>query len=377
MSSLDLSVPPRRESEFVKEISEEFFRDIYENSPDMYCMSDLESGEIRACNQTFVEKLGLESKEEVVGRPELEFYHPDSRSDVERAYDRLKEEGELENVEVRMQKPDGEVIDVSLSATGSREEGVVTGSRTALRDITELKETERELRERTRRLEQSNEELEQFAYLASHDLQEPLRMVASYTELLARRYADDLDDRAQKYIDFAVDGAERMQQLINDLLSYSRIGRPDRTFEVVDLNDVVEDVVANLKLKIDQSDARVEFDRLPEVYGDKSLMVHLMQNLVENALKFRSDEPPVVRIDAECDGDLCSISVSDNGVGFDPDHADRIFQIFQRLHKRDAYEGTGAGLAIVKKIAENHGGSVSVDSEEGVGTTFTVELPAG
>lgn len=359
------------------EITEEFFVDIYEHAPDLICAVDLESGTITACNQTYADRLEYE-KEEIVGRESLEFYVEDCRSKVQEAYEELRSKGEVENVEVMMECADGSRFDASLSATGIRgSDGEIVGSRSALREITELKEAKRKLEERARRLEQSNRELEQFAYLATHDLQEPLRMVASYTQLLERRYTEELDERAKKYIDYAVDGAKRMKALLSDLLKYSRAGRPEMEFELVALDDVMESVCSNLRVRIGESDAEVVFEGLPEVVGDETQLIQLFQNLVENAIKFQEEGRPRVEIEAETRGEEVCVEVSDNGTGIDTSNADRMFQIFQRLHERGEYDGTGAGLAIVKKIVEQHGGGIEVESTVGEGTTMRVTLTRG
>jgi PAS domain S-box-containing protein len=356
-------------------VSEDFFIDVYERAPDMYSSVDLRTGEIVECNLTFAGEIGLD-REEILGRDELDFFADESKERVLEAREHLRTEGVVENVDVTVRRADGTTFDALLSATAIREDGEVTASRSALRDVTELKETERRLRDRTRRLEQSNEELEQFAYLASHDLQEPLRMVASYTQLLARRYEDELDERAQKYIGYAVEGAERMKTLLNDLLEYSRIGRPDDSMETVELQEILDSVQSNLTIRIREAGAQVDVGDLPAVYGDRTMLISLFQNLIENGIKFSEAETPRVEVEAvEVSDEARTIEVRDNGIGFDTDNADRMFQMFQRLNERSAFEGTGTGLAIVKKIVDAHGGDMSVDSTPGEGSCFRVTLP--
>lgn len=225
-------------------------------------------------------------------------------------------------------------------------------------------------------LERSNQELEQFAYVASHDLQEPLRMVASYCQLLERRYSASLDDEAREFIGYAVDGATRMQALINDLLTYSRVGRQDAPLEPLDCNRVLEDVLVNLSQAVEEADAVVEVASLPRVQGDRSQLSRLFQNLIGNAIKFRGGRRPEIGVAAEPDGDVIRFSVRDNGIGIDPRHADRVFAIFQRLHSRAEYPGTGIGLAVCRRIVERHAGRIWLESEPGVGTTFLFTLPA-
>jgi light-regulated signal transduction histidine kinase (bacteriophytochrome) len=227
-------------------------------------------------------------------------------------------------------------------------------------------------------LARSNQELEQFAYVASHDLQEPLRKVASFCQLLQRRYAGKLDDRADQYIAFAVDGAERMQQLINDLLSFSRVGRTTFAFSEVALDDVVAAAKAQLEPARTDVDGTIELEPLPVVCGDSSLLRALFVNLIGNGLKFhREGVPPHVVVAAEQIGDEWEVTVSDNGIGIDPEYIDKVFVIFQRLHARDVYAGTGIGLALAKKIVEFHGGRIGIDPPRPEpGTTVRLTLPA-
>ena len=238
-------------------------------------------------------------------------------------------------------------------------------------DITQRKTYEDELR-------RSNAELEQFAYIASHDLQEPLRMVASYTDLLAQRYRGKLDEKADKYIHYAVDGAKRMQQLVADLLAYSRVGSQGRPFVVVDTQDVVQSVVEMMKPTIRKANAKIEISALPPVMADEGQLRQLFQNLIGNALKFRAEVDPVIGVRAARHGDRWLFCVEDNGIGIDMQYAERVFQMFQRLHERGKYEGSGIGLSIVKRIVERHGGTIWLESKAGIGTSFFFSLaPAG
>jgi light-regulated signal transduction histidine kinase (bacteriophytochrome) len=243
--------------------------------------------------------------------------------------------------------------------------------------LRELYEHAGELEKARRSLERSNQELEQFAYVASHDLQEPLRMVASYCQLLERRYADAVDDEGREFISYAVDGANRMQALINDLLTYSRVGRQDQNLESLASATIVDHALANLQAAIDDGGATVTVGSLPAVRGDASQLMRLFQNLVGNALKFRGDRAPTIAVTAEpgAEGEWV-FSVKDNGIGIEPRHADRVFAIFQRLHSRQEYPGTGIGLAVCRKIVERHGGRIWLESVPGEGTTFLFTLPA-
>ncbi len=234
-----------------------------------------------------------------------------------------------------------------------------------------------QLQKQAEELTRSNRDLEQFAYVASHDLQEPLRKVASFCQLLQRRYAGQLDERADQYIAFAVDGAQRMQRLINDLLAFSRIGRLTTGFTEVDLNKVMGDVAGQTEAAVQYADAELTWGEMPTIRGEEPLLTNLLVNLVSNSVKFRRpDVPPKVHVSARLVDGEWEISCRDNGIGIEPEFADKIFVIFQRLHSKDAYPGTGIGLAIVKKIVEYHGGRVWVDTDADEGTTIRFTLPA-
>jgi PAS domain S-box-containing protein len=481
------------------------YLDLYDNAPDMFVSVDAETGHVVQCNRTLLEATGF-SREQVIGRPIFDRYHPDSVPGAQAAFERFVATGEIVDAELQLIRADGSPLDVSLNVTSVRDEaGNVVRSRSSWRDITDRKRlqararaseeryhalfdtmpvgwanhqvvydadgtptdyvfleaneaferftglgldgirgrrvtevipgvrdadpdlvtvygevgttgveysseiffapfdkwyqvtafsrqvgffsvmfeditqrkrSEQQVAEVLAELERSNAELQQFAYVASHDLQEPLRMVASYTELLARRYKGALDDKADKYIHYAVDGAKRMQGLINDLLAYSRVGTQVAPFEPIDCRGLVESVQRSLQMSIAEAGAVLEVGSLPTVLGDRSQLGQVFQNLVGNAVKFRGEETPQVRVSAERDGDAWSFCVQDNGIGIDLAYVDRIFEVFQRLHGRADYPGSGIGLAIVKKIIERHGGTIRVESEPGQGSRFLFRLPA-
>ena len=242
-------------------------------------------------------------------------------------------------------------------------------------ELDERRRAELKLAQYAGDLARSNAELEQFAYVASHDLQEPLRMVASFTQLLAKRYAGRLDHDADEFIGFAVDGANRMQQLINDLLAYSRVGTRGKPLAPTDLNEVLGQVRANLHEAIKESGALVTNDPLPLVSGDEVQLIQLFQNLLANAIKFQSDRTPLIHVSAQPQGNGWLLAVKDNGIGIAPEHRERIFAIFQRLHGRHEYPGTGIGLALCKKIVERHGGRIWVESVPDQGSTFYFNFP--
>ena len=243
----------------------------------------------------------------------------------------------------------------------------------ALRKARDELETQVQLR--TAELARSNAELVQFAYVASHDLQEPLRAVGGFVELLQRRYEGKLDDKADTYIGLAVDGVNRMHQLINDLLTYSRVGTHAKSLKLVDCNQVVDEALANLETAIAGSAAQVTRRQLPTVTADRTQLVQLLQNLIGNAIKFHGDRPPRASVSAKRSGDTWVFSVRDNGIGIDPKYAERVFVIFQRLHDGTEYPGTGIGLAVCKRIVERHGGRIWFESEPGKGATFFFTLP--
>jgi signal transduction histidine kinase len=256
-------------------------------------------------------------------------------------------------------------------------EDVESMRRYILRDLNDAQAVNRQLDEQARELERSNRDLEQFAYVASHDLQEPLRKVSSFCQLLQRRYAGQLDERADQYIQFAVDGAQRMQRLINDLLAFSRVGRTTESFQEVDLQEIATAVAAQLEPMRAETDGKVVIGDLPVVSGDRSLLQALLANLIGNGLKFhREDVPPVVTVEARRDDEMWQITVSDNGIGIEPEYGEKVFVIFQRLHGRDVYPGTGIGLALAKKIVEFHGGRIGLVETDGPGASIRFALPA-
>jgi signal transduction histidine kinase len=246
-----------------------------------------------------------------------------------------------------------------------------------VQDLEAVEAAQAEIEAQAAELARSNAELEQFAYVASHDLQEPLRKVTSFCQMLERRYAGQLDERGEQYIAFAVDGAKRMQVLINDLLAFSRVGRLGRVPELVDADDLVAIAKANLAAGIEETGARIDVEGdLPVVNGERSLLALVFQNLIGNGIKFHGDQPPRVRISVDRDDGFWRFTVADNGIGIDPEYSERIFVIFQRLHARDAYSGTGIGLAMCRKVVEYHGGRIWLEpSANGAGATFRFTLP--
>jgi PAS domain S-box-containing protein len=320
--------------------------------------------------------------ETALGMGWIDTIHPDDRSRVVPSGD---PRANGLNEQIRIVRPDGRVRWVLVNAVALPSEGDSPGGYLGtLSDVTnqkeaaeELERIHHELEDRARELERSNQELEQFASVASHDLQEPLRIVAGYVQLLAKRYGDKLDETGTEFIGYAVDGVKRMQKLISDLLQYSRVSTRGKEPTPTSSQDALDLAQANLQASIEESEARIVRDPLPTVLADGSQLAQLFQNLVGNAIKYRRPgERPQVRVTAERHNGEWEFEVRDNGIGIEPEYHDRIFGIFERLHGREEYEGTGVGLAICKKIVERHGGRIWLESEPGKGTAFRFTFPA-
>jgi signal transduction histidine kinase len=329
-------------------LAESYFRLIFEAAPNAIIVVD--SGRTIVFVTRGAEQLFGYRREELIGR-DLELLISKGFGTGRELFGRRKDGGEV-------------AIEVTVSSIETPG-GLFT--LTSMVDITARRHGEDELR-------RCNEDLEQFAYVASHDLQEPLRMVASYTELLAERYQGKLDERADKYIHYAVDGAKRMQRLLADLLVYSRVGSQGKPLAPVSAEAVVKGVVDRLAGAIQKANASVRVGPLPTIQADERQLRQLFQNLIDNALKFQGETPPVVEIGAARLDDGWQFFVKDNGIGIERSHMDRIFQMFQRLHERGKYGGSGAGLAIAKRILERHGGRIWLESEPGCGATFFFTL---
>jgi PAS domain S-box-containing protein len=318
-------------------------------------------------NKAYANMLGYQPLE-MTGRDWQETAHPDDLDKMVAAYQKMLKDGKVE-VEARGMRKDGSVFYkqvVMVSAYDEQKQFI--GHHCFMKNISDRKEAEEELA-------RSNAELEQFAYVASHDLQEPLRMVVSYLQLLERRYKHKLDASADEFIAYAVDGASRMQTLINDLLEYSRIDTRGQDFTEVDCFQVLERALGNLKMAIAESNAAITHDLLPEIMADPTQLMQLFQNLIGNAIKFRGEQAPKIHIGVERQSDRWLFSVCDNGIGIEPQYSERIFAVFQRLHNRVKYKGTGIGLAICKKIVERFGGRIWVESELDRGSTFYFTVP--
>jgi PAS domain S-box-containing protein len=366
----------KRQEESLRE-SEEVGRAIFEQatvgiahvSPD---------GQWQRANERLCRTLGF-AADELVGRQFLEAIAEAGRPEAaERMQDMLAGEGESHMAEVMCLRRDGGswwcVLGVRLVRTVHGEPRFFV---VVLEDVDARKRAEQELELLNRELQRSNEELQQFAYVASHDLQEPLRMVSSYTQLLQESYGEQLGENGHKWIHYAVDGARRMQTLIQDLLSYSRVATRHHAFEVVDSHAALGRALGNLRPVIDESQALVSNGDLPDVPADPGQLTQVFQNLIGNSIKYRREgHPPHIHVSAIRQGAFWEFSVADNGIGIDARFRDRVFVIFQRLHTRQEYPGTGIGLAICRRIVERHGGEIWFESELGKGTTFRFTLAA-
>jgi len=309
--------------------------------------------------------------EEMIGQSILRLL-PEDRYDEERMIlERLRQGEHVDHFETVRRTKDGRLLDVSLTISPLRDaHGMIIGASKIAHDITARKQAEAELVRQAIDLQRVNAELQQFAYIVSHDLGEPLRMVTNFVSLLAQRYQGKLDADADEYIGFAVDGARRMQQMLQDLLAYIRTGGQPQVFAPVDGEALLARVCTDLQMAIADAEAEITHEPLPTVQGDATLLGQVLQNLIGNALKFRGKEPPYIHVSAQRGGNHWRFAIRDNGIGLAPQHAERIFQVFQRLHTRSEYAGTGIGLAICKKIVEQHGGRIWVESRPGEGAIF-------
>jgi len=358
--------------------AEERFRVLFESSRDALMTLAPLSWRFTSGNPAAVAMFGVEDEEAFTAlgpwevSPETQ---PDGRPSDEKAREMIEtavREGS-HFFEWTHRQVDGAPFPATVLLTRIEVGGQVMLQAT-VRDISDRKRAEEALAQRSEELQHSNAELQEFAYVASHDLQEPLRMVSSYVGLLARRYEDALDDDAREFIGYAVDGANRMQALINDLLQYSRVGTKGKPFALTDCEEVLDDVLANLEVAVKEAGARVTHDPLPRVIADRSQLARVFQNLISNALKF-CEGPPAIHVSAEKTDGQWRFSVRDNGIGIEPDQQEQVFVVFHRLHGRKEYPGTGMGLAITKKIVERHGGRIWVESEPGEGSTFRFTVP--
>ncbi len=342
----------------------------FEMSIDMLCIADM-GGYFRRINAAWEDTLGF-STEELSAVPYVDFVHPEDRASTLAEAARLRVGMDTVSFENRYRCKDGSYKWLRWRAHADFDTGLVYA---VARDITARKHAEDSLRETAAELTRSNDELSQFAYIASHDLQEPLRMVASFLQLLEKRYEPMLDPEGRKFIHFAVDGAKRMQSLIQDLLSLSRVQTRAKIATSTDCAKIFRDVMDNLQMAVADAHATVTCDSLPEIIADGTQIGQLFQNLIDNALKFRGANAIRIHVGALRRNDEWEFSVSDNGLGIEPQFFNRIFGIFQRLHAPGEFPGSGIGLAVCKKIVELHSGRIWLESTPGIGTTFFFTIP--
>lgn len=350
--------------------AEDELRRFFEVSPTMLCIAGFD-GYFKRINPAWQATLG-HTTAELLAVPYIDFVHPDDRARTIEEGVRLRVGHETIAFENRYRCSNTSYKWLLWRAHADFQTNRIYA---AARDITEQKQAEDALKATAAELARSNEELAQFAYIASHDLQEPLRMVASFLKLIEKRYTDVLDDEGRKFIDFAVDGAKRMQLLIQDLLSLSRVQTRGRSPERTDCAKVFRGVMTDLQIAVAEADATVTCESLPTVMADSVQIAQVFQNLLANALKFRRSEPVRIHVGAVRGEEEWRFSVSDNGIGIDEEFYERIFGIFQRLCTGNDLPGTGMGLAVCKKIVERHGGQIWVDSKLGSGSSFFFTIP--
>ena len=331
------------------------------------------SGKVTRFNPAFERLTGYAAKE-VIGR-RFEILFPANTKEI--SLDRIRKILTAEFVEIPILRSDGSTRIVLWNSANIYAEDGKTPVATIAQglDITERKRSEDRLRLLVSKLSAANRDLSEFAYVASHDMQEPLRMISSYLQLLSKRYSGHLDKDADEFIGYAVGGAIRLQKMVNDFLTFSRIGTRGRAFVETDVGVVLNLALTNLKIAIEASHAKITYANMPTVKADEGQLLQLFQNLIENAIKFRSDKPPAIHVSAERGEGEWVFSVKDNGIGIDPKYQNRLFVVFQRLHSVAKYPGTGIGLALCKRIVERLGGRIWVESELGKGSTFRFTIP--
>ena len=353
--------------------AKDYIDNIIKSLIDTLIVTDAE-GTIKIINKSALELLGY-SQHEIIGQKISIIFPEEDLPEDERIIDQYISKEFVSKAEIRYKTKNGEIVPVSISSTVLKDtndniEGIVF----VAQDISDYKRAE-QLARSTEALERSNKELQEFAYVASHDLQEPLRMISSYVQLLKRRYGENLDSNANEFIDFAVDGAERMKKLIQDLLAFSRVGTSGEDFKITSTQKILDEVLSNLELSIKENNVKITHDPLPDLVVDKTQIIQLFQNLITNAIKFSGDKSPEIHIDVIDNYNEWLFCFNDNGIGIDIKYADQIFVIFQRLHGMGDYPGTGIGLSIAKRIVERHGGQIWVESEPGGGSSFKFTIP--
>lgn len=378
LATVSRDITAQKQAERSLRTSERRFRTLTRFAPVGLFFTD-DDGRLNFGNRRWFELVEVTEGQEMRAEPMawLQHFHPDDRERVRQAWLRLAGVDEESGLQCRLVSAAGAERWVQLGLTVLHDaDGAITGYIGSCVDVTDHVRNEERLQAAADALTRSNSDLERFAWVASHDLKEPIRMVANYVTLLDRKYADVLDADARKYIKYAVEGTQRMWALIDGILAFSGVGQSVRPMREVDTNDVFDTVVDNLQLVIQESGAVVKREALPKVIGDPAQLGQLFQNLIANSIKFRGEAPPVVETGVERDAGLWRFYVRDNGIGIDVKFHQQVFEVFRRLHTKTKYPGSGVGLAICKKIVEKHGGTMSVESKPGRGTTFYFTLPA-
>jgi PAS domain S-box-containing protein len=396
---LELQNEELRESQLNLENSRNEYFDLYNFAPIGYMSVD-KKGIILNCNLTGATLLGSD-RNNLCKKALIQFIEPEYRNNFHHHIKNVQDNGSKETIEIKLIKMDKNSFYAHLETMKIQDGNEnFKGFRIAFTDITAQKETEKVLQDHNANIQKmlnveindlekteirlermiekykiSNQELEQFAYVSSHDLKEPLRMITNFLQLLQKRYIDKLDEDANDFINYAVDGAKRMDMMINDLLEYSKIGSSEKEYEYLQCEKILETVLINLKPSIGKYNAIITYNSLPLIHANEYMMIQLFQNIISNAIKYHGEEPPEIHISADYIDDEYVFSIMDNGIGIDQQHLERIFKIFQRLHNHEKYEGTGIGLAIAKRIIQKHRGKIWVESELGKGTTFFFTIP--
>jgi PAS domain S-box-containing protein len=359
--------------------SEQKFREIFYNAYDMITLCGTRENGMPGCyidvNDVACELLGY-SRDELLKMTPMDLMSPENIAKIPETIEIMSKKGFATVEKVYIVK-DGSEIPVEVNTHVFDLNGKKVGLAVS-RDITKRKKREKQLEEILNELKRSNEELQQFAYVSSHDLQEPLRTIASFTQLLQKRYKGQLDEDADEFMEYIVEAAVRMKQQIQDLLEYSRVATKENEFKSVNLNEILDTTLTYLDTLIKESNAEINVEKLPVVMGDSGQLQSVFQNLISNAIKFKKHEEPLkIHISSYKDEENKEyvFSIKDNGIGIEEQYSERIFTIFQRLHARDEYKGTGIGLSIVKRIIERHGGRIWVESEFGGGSTFYFTIP--
>lgn len=380
-----VDITQRKAAEDALRESVEHYWALYDDNPTMYFTLDTR-GTVLSVNRFGAEQLGY-TPEELVGHSVLNVFYPDDKEAVRRRLELyLEDPTQIVQWEFRKVRKDGSMLWVKEVVRAVTRADGKTVILVVCDDITDRKRIEQELRAKSEKLELSNKELQDFAFIASHDLQEPLRKLQTFGTMLMEKWSGQFDKSARGILERMILATKRMSDMIQSLLDYSRVTTSTGEFQRIDLTRVIREVINDLEIPIENSGARVEVEELPEIDADRAQMQRLFQNLIGNALKFRGEQPPLVRIKAEPtngaeifpNGERAvrvRILVEDNGIGFDEIHLEKIFTPFKRLHSRNEYEGTGIGLTICRKIVERHGGSITAKSRPGEGSTFVITLP--